>query len=155
MATLTDNILNKYTSERKNLIPILQEVQEREQYLSAEAISEISRHLGISANDIFSVASFYSQFRFKKPGEHTIKVCLGTACHVRGGARILDTVERELNIKPGETTADGKYSLETVACIGACALAPTMVLDNEVQRNMTPQKVSNLLNTRDKAVSNA
>ncbi len=155
MATLTDNILNKYTSERKNLIPILQEVQEKEQYLSAEAISEISRHLGISANDIFSVASFYSQFRFKKPGEHTIKVCLGTACHVRGGARILDTVERELNIKPGETTADGKYSLETVACIGACALAPTMVLDNEVQRNMTPQKVSNLLNTRDKAVSNA
>lgn len=155
MATLTDNILNKYTSERKNLIPILQEVQEKEQYLSAEAISEISRHLGISANDIFSVASFYSQFRFKKPGEHTIKVCLGTACHVRGGARILDTVERALNIKPGETTADGKYSLETVACIGACALAPTMVLDNEVQRNMTPQKVSNLLNTRDKAVSNA
>jgi NADH-quinone oxidoreductase subunit E len=155
MATLTDNILNKYTSERKNLIPILQEVQEKEQYLAAEAISEISRHLGISANDIFSVASFYSQFRFKKPGEHTIKVCLGTACHVRGGARILDTVERALNIKPGETTADGKYSLETVACIGACALAPTMVLDNEVQRNMTPQKVSNLLNTRDKAVSNA
>jgi len=153
MVTTTGDILKKYTSERKNLIPILQEVQGNERYLSPESISEISSYLGISENDIYSVASFYSQFRFQKPGEHMIKVCLGTACHVRGGARILDTVERELNIKPGETTADGRYTQETVACIGACALAPTMVLDNEVHRQMTPQKVTSLLNTESKVAN--
>ncbi|MFA6347725.1 MAG: NAD(P)H-dependent oxidoreductase subunit E, partial [Dehalococcoidales bacterium] len=139
MATTVINVLNQYSRDRRNLIPILQKVQEKEKYLSSESISEISIYLGISENDVYSVASFYSQFRFIKPGEHTVKVCLGTACHVRGGARVLETVERELKIKPGQTTADGKYSLETVACIGACALAPTMVLDNEVQRSMTPQ----------------
>ncbi len=140
-------LLGIFSKDRKNLIPILQNVQEKEKYLSAESISEISDYLGISENDIFSVASFYSQFRFIKPGEHTVKVCQGTACHVRGGARVLETVERELKIKPGQTTADGKYSLETVACIGACALAPTMVMDSEVHRQMTPQKVVNLLNS--------
>ncbi len=155
MASTISELLNKYGGERKNLIPILQEIQEKERYLSAEAISEISLHLGIPENDIYSVASFYSQFRFIKPGLHTIKVCQGTACHVRGGVRVLDTVERELKIKPGQTTADGRYSLETVACIGACALAPTMVIDNEVQRNMTPQKVTDLLNTRNKAADDA
>jgi NADH-quinone oxidoreductase subunit E len=144
MTERINDLLSNFSKDRKNLIPILQEVQEKERYLSAESISGISGYLGISENDIYSVASFYSQFRFIKPGQHTIKVCLGTACHVRGGARILDTVERELNIKPGETTADGKYSLETVACIGACALAPTMVVDSEVHRQMTPQKVVNL-----------
>ena len=145
MTDSIDNLLNKFSKDRKNLIPILQEVQEKERYLSSESISEISGYLGISENDIYSVASFYSQFRFIKPGEHTIKVCQGTACHVRGGARVLETVERELKIKPGQTTANGEYSLETVACIGACALAPTMVVDSEVHRQMTPQKVVNLL----------
>jgi NADH-quinone oxidoreductase subunit E len=155
MATQIENILENFSKDRKNLIPILQKVQGEEKYLSAEAISDISCYLGISENDICSVASFYSQFRFTKPGEHTIKVCMGTACHVRGGARLLNSVERELNIKPGQTTDDGKYTLETVACIGACALAPTMVVDNEVHRQMTPQKVSNLLNTKNKAENNA
>ncbi|MDD4923533.1 MAG: NADH-quinone oxidoreductase subunit NuoE [Dehalococcoidales bacterium] len=155
MATSINDLLNKYTDDRKNLIPILQEVQEKEKYLSAVSISEISNYLGISENDIFSVASFYSQFRFIKPGEHTIKVCQGTACHVRGGGRVLETVERELKIKPGQTTANGKYTLETVACIGACALAPTMVIDNEVKRNMTPQKVTDLLNSKNKAANDA
>ena len=151
MATTISELLNKYGSDRKNLIPILQEVQEKEGYLSAESISELSSYLGISENDIYSVASFYSQFRFIKPGLHTIRVCQGTACHVRGAARVLETVERELKIKPGQTTPDGKYSLETVACIGACALAPTMIIDSEVQRNMTPQKVTDLLNKKIKA----
>ncbi|MDD3677844.1 MAG: NADH-quinone oxidoreductase subunit NuoE [Dehalococcoidales bacterium] len=155
MATTVINVLNQYSRDRRNLIPILQKVQEKEKYLSSESISEISIYLGISENDVYSVASFYSQFRFIKPGEHTVKVCLGTACHVRGGARVLETVERELKIKPGQTTADGKYSLETVACIGACALAPTMVLDNEVQRSMTPQKVVDLLKSKNKAENDA
>jgi NADH-quinone oxidoreductase subunit E len=155
MTDRINDLLSNFSMDRKNLIPILQEIQGKEKYLSTEAVSEISSYLGISENDIYSVASFYSQFRFVKPGKHTIKVCLGTACHVRGGARLLDRVERELNIKPGQTSSDGKYTLETVACIGACALAPTMVLDNEVHRQMTPQKVSNLLNAKDKAVKNA
>ncbi|MFA5629258.1 MAG: NADH-quinone oxidoreductase subunit NuoE [Dehalococcoidales bacterium] len=151
-ATIGD-ILKQHSNDRRNLIPILQEVQGKERYISCAAVSEISSYLGISENDVYSVASFYSQFRFTKPGEHTIKVCQGTACHVRGGARVLETAERELNIKPGETSADGKYSLETVACIGACALAPTMVIDDEVQRNMTPQKVTDLLKARNKAAN--
>ncbi|HAS04668.1 MAG TPA: NADH-quinone oxidoreductase subunit NuoE [Dehalococcoidia bacterium] len=155
MATTISSVLNQHSRDRRNLIPILQKVQEKEKYLSPASISEISAYVGISENDVYSVASFYSQFRFTKPGEHTVKVCLGTACHVRGGARVLETVERELKIKPGETTADGKYSLETVACIGACALAPTMVLDNEVQRSMTPQKVVDLLKSRNKAENDA
>ncbi|HAS28406.1 MAG TPA: NADH-quinone oxidoreductase subunit NuoE [Dehalococcoidia bacterium] len=155
MATTISSVLNQHSRDRRNLIPILQKVQEKEKYLSPASISEISGYVGISENDVYSVASFYSQFRFTKPGEHTVKVCLGTACHVRGGARVLETVERELKIKPGETTADGKYSLETVACIGACALAPTMVLDNEVQRSMTPQKVVDLLKSRNKAENDA
>lgn len=155
MATTISNVLNQYSRDRRNLIPILQKVQEKEKYLSSESIAEISTYLGISENDVYSVASFFSQFRFIKPGDHTIKVCLGTACHVRGGARVLETVERELKIKPGETTSDGKYSLETVACIGACALAPTMVLDNEVQRSMTPQKIVDLLKSKNKAENDA
>jgi NADH-quinone oxidoreductase subunit E len=145
MTDRINDLLNNFSKDRKNLIPILQEVQEKERYLSAGSVSEISDYLRISENDIYSVASFYSQFRFIKPGQHTIKVCQGTACHVRGGARVLETVERELKIKRGQTTDDGKYSLETVACIGACALAPTMVMDSEVHRQMTPQKVVNLL----------
>ena len=155
MDNLISDILSHYPKNRKNLIPILQEVQGKEKFLSAKAISEISCYLGISENDIYSVASFYSQFGFIKPGEHTIKVCLGTACHVRGGARILETIERDLNIKPGQTTADGKYTLETVACIGACALAPTMVIDNEVHRQMTPPKVTDLFNTKNKVTNDA
>lgn len=155
MATTISNVLNQYYRDRRNLIPILQKVQEKEKYLSSESISEISTYLGVSENDVYSVASFYSQFRFIKPGEHTIKVCLGTACHVRGGARVLETVERELKIKPGQTTADGKYSLETVACIGACALAPTIVVDNEVQRSMTPQKANAILKEKYKAANDA
>ena len=155
MATTISNVLNQYYRDRRNLIPILQKVQEKEKYLSPESISEISTYLGVSENDVYSVASFYSQFRFIKPGEHTIKVCLGTACHVRGGARVLETVERELKIKPGQTTADGKYSLETVACIGACALAPTIVVDNEVQRSMTPQKANAILKEKYKAANDA
>ena len=155
MADHIETLLKNFTPDRRNLIPLLQAVQGKDKYISRDAISKISNYMGISENDIYSVASFYSQFRFTKPGEHTIKVCLGTACHVRGGARILDSVKRELNIKPGQTTGDGKYTLETVACIGACALAPTMVIDNEVHRQMTPQKVANLFNTKDKAESNA
>ena len=143
-------VMVQFTKDRGNLISILQKVQEVERFLSPEVIGEISHFLDISENDIYSVASFYAQFRFTRPGDHTVKVCLGTACHVKGGERILESVERELGIQPGQTTDDFKYSLEVVACIGACALAPTMVIDNEVQRKMTPKKVTELFRDRSK-----
>lgn len=149
MGSQAQGVITQFTRDRSNLIPILQKVQEADRFISEEAVVEISRHLGVSENDIYSVASFYAQFRFNHPGKHTIKVCLGTACHVRGGERIAESIERELGIKIGETTADFKYTLEGVACIGACALAPTIVIDDEVQRKMTPQKVVELLRSKD------
>ena len=138
-------VVRQFARDRTNLIPILQKAQEVEGYLSPEAIAEISRFLDISENDIYSVASFFAQFRFTRPGDHTVKVCLGTACHVRGGARILEGVVRELTIKPGQTTPDFKFSLERVACLGCCALAPVMVMDNEIHSKMTPAKAKEVL----------
>lgn len=138
-------VMEQFTKDRGNLIPILQKVQGAERFLSAEVIAEISRFLDISENDIYSVASFYAQFRFTRPGDHTIKVCLGTACHVRGGERILESVERELDIQPGQTTDDFKFSMERVACFGCCALAPVIVIDEDVYSRMTPAKVKEVL----------
>lgn len=150
-----DHILSKFSGNRDNLIPILQEVQQEFGYLPEEAMQSIADFLRLSSSTVYSVASFYAQFRFHRPGDHTIKVCLGTACHIRGGERIAESIERELGIKLGQTTDDFRYTLETVACIGACALAPTVVIDNEVQRKMTPQKVVELLSRKDKRKGNA
>lgn len=135
------DIFKAYSFERKNLIPILQKVQKESGYLPEEAISEIARFLRLSKNEVFGVASFYAQFRFERPGEHTIKICEGTACHVGGSARILEELERELGIQSGETTKDRKFTLERVACVGCCALAPVMVMDNTVHAKMTMAKV--------------
>ena len=127
------------------LIQALQKIQEKQGYLSEKAISNVARRMNISPNDIYGVASFYSQFRFTRPGKHIIKVCLGTACHVRGGENLLETVERKLNIHQGETTKDGKYSLERVACFGCCALAPVMVINNQVYGRVNNTKVKKIL----------
>ena len=145
MGNQAQGVITQFASDRSNLIPILQKVQEEERFISEEAVAEISHHLSISENDIYSVASFYSQFRFHRPGDHTIKVCLGTACHVIGGERIAESVERELGIKPGQTTDDFRFSMERVACFGCCALAPVMVIDEEVYSRMTPVKVKKVL----------
>ena len=138
-------ILNSYKWGKGTLIPILQKVQRELGYLSKEAISEIAKRAGISESEVFGVASFYAQFYFTPHGKHTIKVCLGTSCHVRGGPRILETVERELGIETGETTEDYKFSLERVACFGCCALSPVMVVDGTVYSRMKPQKVKEVL----------
>jgi len=138
--------LDGYSRERKNLIPVLQKVQEKLGYLSGEAIAEIARFLRLSENDIYGVASFYAQFRFQRPGEHTLKICMGTACHVRGGPRIMEAVERELDVKSGQTTVDYKFSLERVACFGSCALAPVMVVDKTVYGRMTTAKAREVIN---------
>ena len=148
------DILSQYNGESGDLIPILQEAQERFGYLPGEVMAGIAKFLQLPESNVFGVATFYAQFKFTPIGKRIVKVCRGTACHVRGGARILNEVERQLGITPGETTDDLEYSLETVACIGACALAPTMVIDDEVQRKMTPKKVAGLFSNRNKAGEN-
>ena len=130
-------ILEPYRGQKESLIPVLQKVQGELGYLPEDAVSEIAHFLGQSESEIYGVASFYAQFRFERQGEHTIKVCQGTACHVKGSARILEEVERELGIQPGGTTEDYKFSLERVACVGCCALAPVMIVDDHVHAQMT------------------
>lgn len=138
-------VLGSYGGGRDNLIPILQDVQDHLGFISGEAVEMISEHLDLSPNDVFGVATFYSQFRFTAPGEHHIKVCQGTACHVRGGGLILEAVTRKLGIVPGETTDDLGFSLERVACFGSCALAPVVVLDEKVYGRMTPKKTEKMI----------
>ena len=129
------------------LIPALQAVQEKLGYVPPEAMEEIGELAGVSANTVYGVASFYAQFRYIKPGEHMVKVCLGTACHVCGAKGIVESLERELHIKEGETTKDDKFSLETVRCFGSCALAPVVVVDDEVHGSMTGPKALDILKT--------
>jgi NADH:ubiquinone oxidoreductase subunit E len=139
-------ILAKYPrGDRGFLIPILQDVQESHGYVSPDVIDEIGVFTGVSPGEIFGVASFYAHFRFTKPGKHTIKVCRGTACHVRGSERILELVERELKVKAGQTTADELFSLERIACFGCCALAPVVVVDKDVHGRMSSTKARRLL----------
>ena len=138
-------ILQSHPRKRDSLIPVLQEVQGLLGYLPEESVSEIAQFIGISMSDIYGVASFYAQFRFERQGEHSIKVCQGTACHVRGGKRIMGEVTQQTGIEPGQTTQDYKYSLEKVACFGACALAPVMVVDGTVYGRMTTPQVKKIL----------
>ncbi|MCK5434238.1 MAG: NADH-quinone oxidoreductase subunit NuoE [Dehalococcoidales bacterium] len=149
-----DELFSPYSGERSDLIPILQKVQEKFGYLPREAMRKIAKFLSLPESTVYGVSTFYAQFKFVPTGKRIVKVCRGTACHVRGGARILREVEKQLGIKPGETTSDMEYTLETVACIGACALAPTMVVDKETQRKMTPQKVAELFSNISKAGEN-
>jgi NADH-quinone oxidoreductase subunit E len=140
-----EEILAKYKGERGDLIPLLQEVQTRFGYLPEEAMQGIAKFLRISESTVYGVSTFYAQFKFTPVGKHSIKVCRGTACHVRGVTRILEEVEKQLSIKPGGTTSDLEYSLETIACFGSCALAPVMVVDETVYGKMTPEKVKKIL----------
>lgn len=137
-------ILSLYQGKGQEVIPLLQEVQEQLGYLPKNAIKEISKFLKIPESKIYGVVTFYAQFSFVKPGKNTIKICLGTACHVRGGERILNTIERLLGIKPGETTTDYEYTLHRVACIGCCALAPCMVINDDVYAKLTSQKIEKI-----------
>jgi NADH-quinone oxidoreductase subunit E len=126
---------------RSSLIPMLQSAQTRLGYLPQEAMAAIGRHLGVSPATVEGVASFYAQFRFARPGRHRVTVCTGTACYVRGGGKLLKDLERDLDMAAGETSDDGAVSLEAVACFGACALAPVVVLDDEVQRQQTAESM--------------
>jgi len=140
-------VLAPYRGQRGATIPVLQKVQEKLGYLPEETLPEIATFLGLTQNEVYGVATFYAQFRFERPGEHTIKVCQGTACYVQGAKRILEAVEDELNLSHGKTTTDDyKFSVERVACFGSCALAPVMVIDKTVYGRMTPARARQILN---------
>jgi NADH-quinone oxidoreductase subunit E len=124
-----DTILSHYSGSKDELINMLQEVQEQFRYLPEEAMNRVAKFLNLHVSNVYSVASFYALFRFTPSGKRIVRVCRGTACHVRGGSNILDQMQKRLGIKPGETTKDMEYTLETVACIGACALAPNISID--------------------------
>ena len=141
-------VLSHYQGEKHELIPVLQETQEKFRYLPAAAMREISRFLGVPEATVYGVSTFYAQFKLTPLGKKVIRVCRGTACHVRGSGKVLAEIEKQLGIKAGETTEDMEYTLETVACIGACALAPTMTFDDETFGKMTTKKVAEVLGDR-------
>ncbi len=144
-------VLASYEGEKHELIPILQDTQAAFRYLPAAAIREIARFLNMSESTIYGVATFYAQFKLAPVGKKIIRMCRGTACHVRGSSKVLAEMEKQLGIKAGETTPDMEYTLETVACIGACALAPTMTIDGETYGKMSTRKVAEVLGDRSKA----
>jgi NADH:ubiquinone oxidoreductase subunit E len=144
-------ILANYQGAREDLIPILQDTQEAFRYLPAAAMREIARFLNITPNTVYGVATFYAQFKLTPLGKKVIRVCRGTACHVRGSVKVLAELEKRLGIKAGETTKDMEYTLETVACIGACALAPTMTINGETHGKMTTRKVAEVFGDINKA----
>ena len=139
-------VLQRYRNAgRDALIPILQEVQELQGYLSREAVVRIGRHVGLPASKIYGVATFYNQFRFQPRGKYHFMVCRGTACHVKGSAKALEMVMKTLKLKPGETSRDRLFSLEVVACMGACGLAPVVNLNGEFHAKVTPKRLARII----------
>jgi len=141
----TRRIINRFGRKRGNLIPILQKVQGGLGYLPRGAMLEIARFLDIPEMDVYGVATFYNQFRFNPPGKHSIRVCLGTACHMKGGYIALDAWKRRLNIDRGQTTSDREFDLDTVACVGCCVMAPVTVVDDKPEGKVEPTKVDGIL----------
>ncbi len=137
--------LEGFGKERSSLIPILQMIQDALGYLPSEVITIVADYLDLTETDVYGVATFYNQFRFIPPGKNPIKVCLGTACHVKGGDIILENFERKLEIKEGETTPEREFSIERVACVGCCAIAPVALVGETVHGDMAPSKVEGLI----------
>jgi NADH-quinone oxidoreductase subunit E len=143
--SVTRSVLSDFEKKREHVIAILQRLQQEKRYLAEDDIEDIARHLDMSANEVYGVATFYTGFKFHPPGEHHIAVCMGTACHVKASDELLDVVKNELGITPGETSSDGMFSLDRVACLGCCALSPVVTIDGEVHGRMTPSKLLDLL----------
>ena len=145
--TITSNkgLYTGFKGEEGDLIPLLQLTQKKHGFLPEKEIQSIARFLKISENQIYGVASFYSQFRFNEPGRNVIKVCLGTACHVRGGQILRESLERELEIRAGETTKDKRYELQRVACLGCCALAPVVQVNDDTYSQVSVINLKEIL----------
>ena len=139
------SILKSYDSDKGMLVAILQDIQAEYNYLPKESLPQISEGLDIPMTQVYSVATFFKAFSLKPRGRHIVNVCLGTACHVRGAGRVLDEIGRQLDIKPGETTEDFRFTMETVNCVGACALGPIVVIDGKYSGQMKTDKVKTLL----------
>ena len=139
-------IFSGFQGKQEEIIPILQKVQETYSYLPEYSMGEIARFVHVPESQVYGVATFYAQFRFTPRGKKHCMVCRGTACHVNGAQRILEEMEEALGIKEGETTEDLEYSLETVACIGACSLAPAVMINDRVEAKLDPKKVRKLFN---------
>lgn len=133
------SILSDYPAEEKSLIPVLQKAQEEYGYLPEDILKEVALKLDLSLSQIYGVVTFYTQFHLEPRGENIIRVCTGTACHVRGASEVLSTLEEELGVKSGETTEDLKFTLETVACIGACGLAPVIMVNDNTHGRLTSE----------------
>jgi len=144
-----DAIIDKYEGQANYLIQILLEIQAENHWLPKEALETVSKRLDVPLSRIQNVTTFYKAFSLVPKGRHEIHVCLGTACHVRGAPRVLDTVQEVVGIKPGETDSDLKFSLETVACLGCCALGPVMEVDGKYNRKIVPAKVAEILKNYD------
>ena len=143
------SILSNHGHDKGSLVPILQDTQSEFGYLVGEALVEISAGLGVPLSQVYSVATFFRSFSLTPRGRHLINVCLGTACHVRGAVRILETIEREAGIKSGETAENLRFTLETVNCVGACALGPIVIIDGKYSGEMKTDKVKPLLESYD------
>lgn len=138
-------IMSKYKTEKDNLIPILNEVQEKYGYIPKIAQQEISEYLNIPMAEVYGVITFYSRFTLEPKGEYNISVCLGTACFVKGSQKILDRLKERLKIEEGKTTADGKFSIDTTRCVGACGIAPVFTVNDEVYGKATVKQLDEVL----------
>jgi NADH-quinone oxidoreductase subunit E len=139
------SILDKYARDRGQLVPILQDIQQEENYLPKEVLVQVGQGLGISLSQVYSVVTFFKAFSLKPRGRHLVNVCMGTACHVRGAERVVEKIERDIGIESGDSTDDGRFSLETVNCVGACALGPIVVVDGDYAGQMRTDMVAKLL----------
>ncbi|MCX5884809.1 MAG: NADH-quinone oxidoreductase subunit NuoE [Proteobacteria bacterium] len=140
-----DSIIEKYKGEKGLLISLLQDIQTEVNYLPREILIKVSKEMDIPLSQVFSVATFFKAFSLKPRGRHLINICLGTACHVRGAISILGKIERELNIKVGDTTKDFRFTLETVRCVGCCSLSPVVVIDENTHGRVNQEKVFTVL----------
>jgi NADH:ubiquinone oxidoreductase subunit E len=145
--SVVQRVVAKYHRRKRSLIPILQDVQEACRWLSSETLDEVARELDLPPAHVWSVATFYKSFSLEPRGRHVCTVCMGTACHVRGGAAVLEHFERKLGIRAGETSADGRFTLERVNCLGACALAPLAVVDGRYYGQMNETKANAILDS--------
>ena len=142
---IVERALSGKKNQPRQLIEVLQDIQEAEGYIPEDGMRVVSAELGVPLIEVYRVASFYKAFSLTPRGKHLLTVCTGTACHVRGSLRLLDELQGQLNVRPGETTEDQQFTLEAVNCLGACALGPVVVLDGQYHDHMTPGKLRNLI----------
>ena len=140
-----DSLIDSYLEKKEQLISLLQDIQAEFNYIPQDVLIKISQKLDIPLSQVFSVATFFQAFSLRPRGRHTITVCLGTACHVKGGQRLVDKMERDFDLKPGETTEDERFTLETANCLGCCALGPVVVVDGKYESQVNPEKLDKIL----------